>query len=268
MKLYIISFGQTGYYHKLASSIVYKVGINYNKAMPIAYDENFLPQEFIEYARVHPRGYGYWRWKPYIIMNTLINMESDDVLLYIDGRSHFKANKISFLDEFVSSKEYDMAVSKLSSHKEVNYSTSQVLEFFKATNEMKNSAQYSASIIVIRKNNKTLNLIEAWSTVLDEQRKLFRDDHNELQNSECFIENRHDQSALSLLIKNNDLNVMDIDREQSNDKILVQYWSKDKPCKYYYNFLKVNLNEYSFNLILRIVRKLSSLSRRNSEKKD
>jgi hypothetical protein len=135
-------------------------------------------------------------------------METNDILLYVDGRSHFKANNISFLDDFIESKKFDIAVSRLTSHKELLYTTSEVLNYFKATDVIKNSPQFAATIVALIKNENTSNLIKTWSRVLDEHRELFRDDHNEEKNSEGFIENRHDQSVFSILAKLEEITIL------------------------------------------------------------
>ncbi len=46
-------------------------------------DENFWLKHnnFIE---SNLKGYGYWIWKPYIIMKTLEKMNNNDILLYLD----------------------------------------------------------------------------------------------------------------------------------------------------------------------------------------
>jgi hypothetical protein len=102
--------------------------------------------------------------------------------------------------------------------------------------------------VIIKKTEK---IISDWNVLLDKQRDLFRDDHNEYSNYDGFVENRHDQSALSILLKQSDLMIMVIDNQGTKDKILEGFWAKDVPLAPVYNFMKNHLDYRVFNAILR-----------------
>ena len=66
----------------------------------IAYDEHDLPEDFqqIMKGRISEygmKGYAYWSWKPYIIKQTLEEMNDGDILLYMDAGSTLNINNDS-----------------------------------------------------------------------------------------------------------------------------------------------------------------------------
>jgi hypothetical protein len=127
-KLFIVSFGQSFYYYRLANSIVNRITSVYDGSVGIAYNENSLTDEMIQYALNFPRGFGYWRWKPFVILKTMKSMKSNDVLLYVDGRANFKSNSIRFLNDFMNSEQFDIVVNRGGRESiEKNWTTKKVL---------------------------------------------------------------------------------------------------------------------------------------------
>ena len=76
------------------------------------YDEHKLDKTFRkahkQYFRENPRGYGYWIWKPYLILKTLKEKMADgDILVFLDagceihrtGEKRWK-EYIEYLDKF------------------------------------------------------------------------------------------------------------------------------------------------------------------------
>jgi hypothetical protein len=200
--MHVISFGQFGYYEELSIDLLERIKLAYPNDNFMVYNQFSLPNELIKYASRYSRGYGYWRWKPYIILQHLEHMIDDEILLYVDGRSHFESNNIFWLDQFLLSEQFDLCVWK-GSLIENRYTIKQVFELFglKQDSPEVNSGQIGAGVIAIRKRQCTISLLEKWNSLLTENPELFRDDFNQMDQIEDFIENRHDQSAFSLLVK-------------------------------------------------------------------
>lgn len=199
--IHFISFGQSGYYYGIALDLLNRLKKAYPNSRTRIYSEKDLPKDYIEFAKRHPRGYGYWRWKPYIISDYLKSAEVDDIVVYIDGRCHFKSRKVEWLDSFVMSKA-DLCVWQLPLRENI-WSTSQVFDFFRidVNSYFANSGQIAALFLTLRKNNKTLMFINKWRSLLIDEPKLFSDYYESFSQMEDFIENRYDQSALSILVK-------------------------------------------------------------------
>lgn len=61
----------------------------------LIYDETNLSKDFCNHfkEKLRPsRGYGYWCWKPQIILQTLEKMEDGDILQYTDAGCHLNKN--------------------------------------------------------------------------------------------------------------------------------------------------------------------------------
>lgn len=59
------------------------------------YNETMLTGEFKEHFKdklVPSRGFGYWVWKPYIILETMKKLNYGDILLYVDIGCHLVKN--------------------------------------------------------------------------------------------------------------------------------------------------------------------------------
>ena len=187
--LHIISFGQSGYYEDISKELLERIKKAYPLSITEVYNQSKLSPELIKYAGVYKRGYGYWRWKPYIILSHLQKMNDDDVLLYIDGRSHFNSNKIEWLDKFVLEQRYDMCAWQMH-HIENHYTIQEVLNYFgleQNSNESK-SGQIAAGIVALRKRECVVKLIEDWNQILGEKPELFRDDFDSMQQNKNFKE--------------------------------------------------------------------------------
>lgn len=231
--IHFISFGQTGYYEDIAIDLLK----NLKKAFPLSktmvYNQTHLPDDYIKYAHTHKRGYGYMRWKPYVINKYLQNVNEDDIVIYLDGRCHFDSQKINWLDIFVAEKEYDFCVWQME-YSEFRYITSQVFQFFGLNLEsyIAYSGQIASGLLALRKNSKTLSFIDKWVTILRDEADLFNDKYNLDYQKEGFIENRHDQSAFSLLIKLFKGNVMFIFSKDVNIKNSVYTHFKSHNLRY------------------------------------
>lgn len=199
--IHFISFGQKGYYENLSYDLLKRIKKAYPTSNYKVYNETFLPLDYVRYAVDYPRGFGYWRWKPFIIMDTLKSAQSNDIIIYIDGRTHFKSRRISWLDQFYNDITSDFCVWQ-TNFRENNYTTSQIFELFHIVIDsyIANSGQIATTFFAFRKNTKTIILMEQYMSLLRDKYELFDDSHNSNQKN-GFIESRHEQSAFSLLIK-------------------------------------------------------------------
>ena len=257
--LHVISFGQSGYYESISKDLLSRIKKAYPLAICEVYNQNKLPAELINYADSYKRGYGYWRWKPFIILNHLQKMNDDDVLFYIDGRSHFNSNKIEWLDKFVFEQRYDMCAWQMH-HIENHYTIQEVLNYFgleQNSNESK-SGQIAATIVTLRKRKCVVKLIEDWNRLLGEKPELFRDDFNSTQQNKNFIENRHDQSGISLLIKTSRCEILFLGDNDFNNKNAINTHFKFHD-KYYSRMLNRLKMYFGLGFGLRVFNKLARI---------
>ena len=260
MTLHIISFGQSGYYFEIAMDLLMRFKIIYPHSKIHCYSEDDLNSEIQEYAKSYKRGFGYWRWKPIIIQKEVSKMSYGDVLLYVDGRAHLntRTKSIGFIDKFLIS-DNDFALR--SGCTEASYTTYNIFRHFDTIDNMDIylSPQYFSGLILLRKSEKTIGVINKWSEAINTHHYLFRDDDNNDEfNSLDFIENRHDQSALSLIIKlEPQLRLYNINAEFSNSReLLMQFKIHNRKYAKLVNSIRMIFPEFFFQFILKIYRVL------------
>lgn len=183
-RLFLCSFGDSRY--KASHERLQEQAEDFNLFDSIhLYNEFDLPasfqNDFQEYLSADIRSFGYWVWQPRIILDTLAKMDDGDVLLYVDMGCHLnsrgKEKLLAYWKE-VKLNESGFLISQLDpDRKEEIY-----------------SRQHQPEVLFIRKELKTVALIQSW-------------------------EHQHDQSALSLLLKRHDTSVIpfeEVDRPDWN----------------------------------------------------
>ena len=204
MNLKIISFGSNDKYINLAEKTVQSVKLLYSKSETIVFKPKDLPDYINNYAKSYMKGYGYWIWKPYIIKKTLFSINENDIILYVDGRSGLKktGKPIRWLDNFINDNKFDIATWQMI-HKEMSWTNGDIISAFNLDldSELIKSGQFAATFHAWRNNKRSQNFINEWLNFLLDNRDICRDEVSKKLNHKKFIENRHDQSVFSLMIK-------------------------------------------------------------------
>jgi len=144
------------------------------------------------------RGYGYWLWKSYLILKTIENLKDGDILLYLDCGCEIDVRKKQKLIEYIG---------YLDEHNILGTNGGSVRQYCKMDLILKldmmkyiNNAELTqACVLLILINDKTRALIKEWYELCCEYSNI--DDTPSInKNHESFIEHRHDQSVLGLLL--------------------------------------------------------------------
>lgn len=96
-RVHVISFGNTERYVALAQECVDRAAAQLPAArvttrVYTVADVGPLVARHAEWFRTHPRGFGHWLWKPYVIAEALAGLAEGDVLLYVDAGRAFSGN--------------------------------------------------------------------------------------------------------------------------------------------------------------------------------
>ncbi len=164
------------------------------------------------------RGFGYWVWKPQVILQVLSQMNDGDVLLYMDAGCHLNKNGVKRLDEYcerarMSEKGlciFQEALPADNPNLQIYYSALE--KFFtkgdlfeycgvRDRKDIYDTGQIAATAFVIKKCKGSEELITDWLSVFQKNFSLADDSRSISPNFEGFIEHRHDQSIFSLLCK-------------------------------------------------------------------
>jgi len=157
------------------------------------------------------RGFGYWIWKPYILLKQLQKMNDGDFLFYADSGATILPHRKYRLDEYIdilNSTDKPVLTLGVQIYTERMFQKMSVLKEFSIdgkklfeNEDFLNSDQIESGIIMCKKTDYTIQFMEKWlSMVLQDNYKFVTDSDFEEQ-LEGFIEHRHDQSLLSILLK-------------------------------------------------------------------
>lgn len=201
LKINFINFYSDSEYKKLCDIQYVKVKKIYPKSNIFSFSKDHLPEKIKKIAREYPKGYGLWIWKPYIIKKSLNKMNKNELLFYVDSRTDIPEKQILFLNKFFLSRNYDLLIWEMETV-EKEWTSKKLLEFFKIENNNKilESPQLAATFLLIRKNKRTERFIERLYENMINNIGLLIDPDKKDENT-YFIEHRHDQSFLSLLLK-------------------------------------------------------------------
>jgi len=217
MKKYFLTFGGGGQNYidaafrlsnqikklELFDSIIIKTDLDLKK------DSNFWSQHG-NFISNNKRGYGFWLWKPYIILRLMEQMEDGDILLYLDSGCEVdyrsKQNFISLFEQV--KKDYIIGTHGLKNgwwEKEWN-KIDILIHMGMLNDDILNSAQRQAGTNMYLKCEKTVDLVKEWYEIAASYNYHLIDDSPSISpNLPSFKEHRHDQSIFSLLTKKHDL---------------------------------------------------------------
>lgn len=177
-------------------------------------DETKLPTDFKTRWKQQlvkgNRGFGYWVWKPYLILKTLENLPDKSTLLYCDAGCHLnprgRKKLLKYYDE-LSTDRFGIKAFPVFSlfypNPERYWTKGDLLSHFscRERHDITESTQIEATHILFRKDNFSLDVVRQWYQLFLADFSLIDDSPSKSGNMEGFREHRHDQSVFSLLFK-------------------------------------------------------------------
>lgn len=185
------------------------------------YDETNLPDAFIQrfgsYLNTGVHGYGFWVWKPYVILEVLNKINENDLLLYLDTGCHLNVNGkgrlIQYFDLVKKNDSGFLVTSAGDDNPEYQWTKGDLLDYLdvRFNDSIILSPQLQGGTLFIRKNRDTVSLIERWLDVYTHHFHLADDSPSLSPNLPGFKGHRHDQSILSILLKLHGTSVIPIE---------------------------------------------------------
>lgn len=175
-----------------------------------SYGSDDLDNDFKEKLKSildQPRGGGYWIWKPYIINKHLEKINDSDILIYLDAGCYINPNGHERFKEYIDilKKSEEGCISfQMSKLPELCWTVKEIFEYFNIHNNSMDiiaSGQIMATVRMFKKNANSINIVSAWLDTLYQNPLLFTDHYNKINQCKYFIDNRHDQSIISILSK-------------------------------------------------------------------
>jgi hypothetical protein len=169
-------------------------------------DEKFVNEnkEILEMQR----GGGYWLWKPYIVNETLNKIEEGDYLFYMDSIYYFTEDFTRLYEDFL--KENDFLIWKNKPNESKNplkkLCKMDIIKKYDMENKviLEDVTEFWAGSFLIKKTQKIDNLIKEWLTMCCNKHDI-TDEPSEVPNHPEFIDHRHDQSLLSIILHKNNI---------------------------------------------------------------
>jgi len=164
------------------------------------------------------RGYGYWIWKPFLILKSLLESDENDVIIYIDSTDLPKDSFYSFINDHFKDNDYLLFNNLRHESHDVWTKKDCFVLMDCDTEKFHNQVQLEAGVLGFRKTKFNIDLIKEWLYYCKNE-NIVTDLPNTcgLSNHKNFIEHRHDQSILTNLSIKYNLKK----NESSND--LVEY---------------------------------------------
>jgi len=175
-------------------------------------DEIFdkLLKPHVKLIQDYRKGFGLWFWKPILIQHALSTRSDIDVWVYADSGceiSLFGTNRFyNYLKLSVSTGALFFSIP----FRERSWTKHSLFKSLNVSEEDSNTCQVQATFFIVRNQENVLNLIDSWTSLVTEHNyeNLLEPPKGE-NSKEGFIEHRHDQSLLSILVKKSEFSVLE-----------------------------------------------------------
>lgn len=152
------------------------------------------------------RGGGYWIWKPYIILERLKEINDNDFLLYIDAGCTININGKKRFSEYINllnNTNKNMLRFQMTENIEKEWTIQEIFDLFNINldNQIANSGQLMATIIIMKKDKNLVNQMTLLNKIIEMNPLLITDCYNKGNKNKYLKENRHDQSFFSVFFK-------------------------------------------------------------------
>lgn len=158
------------------------------------------------------RGFGYWCWKPQIVLQVMREMREGDVVLYADIGCHLNPRGIKRLGEYHRMAKRHGIVAFQARTKDDpprhflvdgDWSKGDLLDFFgvRGNKDVTGTGQLGGGVFLVCKSRSTEDFFGKFAEIFAGHFELCDDSPSKAPNLPGFVENRHDQSVFSLLGK-------------------------------------------------------------------
>ncbi len=219
-QIYFLTFGgPTDDYHHAVNRLC-KQASQFNlfdKIIGMTEKDLILDNEFWSvnenFIKKNQKGYGYWIWKPYIIKKTLSMIKENDILLYLDSGCELNIQGKNKLIKYIEMVKTKNMLGTSTCSNDYTYTKMDLIKYFNMENSIEKLkiSHMQAGVLLILKNDLTMNVFNECYKVASENYNLIDDSPGVLPNFPGFKENRHDQSIFNLVVKKYNLINYDLD---------------------------------------------------------
>ena len=203
MKIHTITYGDTNYISQREFFRETAEVSSFFDSVKV-YTPNHIKESFkkeYKYIWNSRRGGGYWIWKPLIVKRVLDTLPKDDILIFCDagcminrkGKKRFYEYTDQLMDSTSGSIAFEL------NFQEYKYTKQEIFDYFGASEQIRNAEHTISGIMMFRKGEHAKMLVDKWYQALLDFPMLFTDYYDPEIQDPRFVENRHDQSLISII---------------------------------------------------------------------
>lgn len=174
-----------------------------------AWSTKDLPKDFRRAFRSvlnrNTLGYGYWVWKPQVILQAMDLLEDGDILLYIDAGCHLNPAGRHRMPHYFQLAEQSPSgiLATQMTLPEKQWTKADLAHHLGVLDDptIMETGQFTGGLVFYRVSEETKNFVAKWLSVFETDLHLIDDSPSRLPNSSIFREHRRDQSVFSILAK-------------------------------------------------------------------
>ena len=170
----------------------------------------------------HPRGFGYWLWRPQLVLQLLAKINNGDIVVWADAGCTIntspaaKQRMADYID--IVKKSPSGILSFQIKQLEKHWTKNDLLLTMRASEKIKNSGQLLGGVWLLKKCAPSMAVVRAWRRVAASDYHLIDDSPSHSKNHVGFREHRHDQSIFSILRKMHGTAILPNETDKDNDK--------------------------------------------------
>jgi hypothetical protein len=158
-----------------------------------------------DFIKNNPKGFGYWIWKCFLIKEVMNrkDVEEGDIILFVDAGCELNIKGRKRMIEYIGmTMTHDILAFQMEHIYEKKYTKMDLLEYANVSQEDRDCGQIVGGINFWKKTNKTLYILDEIIHLLTAENYHFIDDSPSIKtNDVTFIDHRHDQSCISVILK-------------------------------------------------------------------
>ena len=208
VKLIFLTFGAPYYIYSDALKRIIKQAQEFNIFDEIIEENEItLINRHMDFWKKHgnfiknnPRGFGYWLWKPYLINETLKKMNEDDILLYCDVGCELNKNGIENFNKLIEIVKIKKIIGFVAGSCDINFTKRDLSSQYDLNFQLLLINHLQAGCLLIQKCKFIDMIMNEWYKTCEIYHNI-DDSPSKIPNFKNFIEHRHDQSVLNMILK-------------------------------------------------------------------
>jgi len=176
-----------------------------------------------EFARLHPRGYGYWVWQPWVILQVMKQAQPGDVVVYLDAGCTVHTSPASKLRyQWYLDRIRHQGTLLFHESPEFYWTKRDVVEHFQLNEDDIESGQIFGGVQGHLVTQSGIEFVQSWlRTCTMDSGRLLLDVLSKANEDKRFIEHRHAQSILSCIGKIHKIEAL------PDETFFHPYWNRD-----------------------------------------